>query len=94
MSKVQGCARSEHCNMWDVLSAASPHSHVVSPLKYPHFFLCSLLQVYPVLSLFRHLQPRAIMPHGLRFSLPFVDSDNFCWEVNWLNTCKEASSRL
>ena len=33
-----------------------PHSHVVPPLKYPHFFLCSLLQVYPVLSLFRHLQ--------------------------------------
>ena len=41
-SKVQGCARSEHCSMRDVLSAASPHSHVVSPLKYPHFFLCSL----------------------------------------------------
>ena len=39
-----------------MLSAASPHSHVVSPLKYPHFFLCSVLQVYPVLSLFRHLQ--------------------------------------
>ena len=55
-SKVQGCARSEHCNMWAVLSASSPHSHVVSPLKYPHIFLCSLLQVYPVLSLFRHLQ--------------------------------------
>ena len=55
-SKVQGCARSEHCNMWDVLSTTSPHSHIVSPLKYPHFFLCSLLQVYPVLSLFRHLQ--------------------------------------
>ena len=54
-SKVQGCARCEHCNMWDVLSAASPHSHVVSPFKYPHFFFCSLLQVYPVLSLFRHL---------------------------------------
>ena len=28
----------------------------VSPLKYPHFFLCSLIQVYPVLSLFRHIQ--------------------------------------
>ena len=55
-SKVQGCARSVHCNMWDVFSVARPHSHVVSPLKYPHFFLCSLLQVYPVLSLFRHLQ--------------------------------------
>ena len=56
-SNVQGCAaRSEHCIMWALVSAASPHSHVVSPLKYPHFFLCSLLQVYPVLSLFRHLQ--------------------------------------
>ena len=30
----------------------------------------------------------------LQSSLPFVDSNNFCWEVNWLNTCKEASSRL
>ena len=39
-----------------MFSVARPHSHVVSPLKYPHFFLCSLLQVYPVLSLFRHLQ--------------------------------------
>ena len=39
-----------------MFSDARPHSHVVSPLKYPHFFLCSLLQVYPVLSLFRHLQ--------------------------------------
>ena len=55
-SKVQGRARRVHCNMWDVFSVARPHSHVVSPLKYPHFFLCSLLQVYPVLSLFRHLQ--------------------------------------
>ena len=55
-SKVQGCARNEHCNMWAVFSVASPHSHVVYPLKYPHFFLCSLLLVYPVLSLFRHLQ--------------------------------------
>ena len=55
-SKVQGCARSVRCNMWDAFSVARPHSHVVSPLKYPHFFLCSLLQVYPVLSLFRHLQ--------------------------------------
>ena len=44
------------CNICDVVSVARPHSHVVSPLKYPHFFLCSLLQVYPVLSLFRHLQ--------------------------------------
>ena len=57
-SKVQGCARSEHSNMWAMLSATSSHSHVVSPLKYPHFFLCSLLQVYPVLMLFRHLQLR------------------------------------
>ena len=51
-SKVQGCAKSEHCNMWDVLSAARPHSHVV--LNYPHFSF--VLQVYPILSLFRHLQ--------------------------------------
>ena len=55
-SKVQGCARSVHCNMWDMFSVARPHSHVVSSLKYPHFILCSLLEVYPVLSLFRHLQ--------------------------------------
>ena len=55
-SKLQRCARSEHCNMWAVLSAARPHSHVVSQLKYPHFFLWSLLQMYPVLSLFRYLQ--------------------------------------
>ena len=41
-------------HMCAVLYASSPHSHVVSPLKYPHFFLCSLLQVYPVRSLFRH----------------------------------------
>ena len=39
-------------------SAASPHSHAVCPLKYPHFFPCSLLHVYQVLSLFRHLQLR------------------------------------
>ena len=37
--------RGVHCNMWDVFSVARPHSHVVSPLKYPHFFLCSLLRI-------------------------------------------------
>ena len=88
-----------------MLSAADPHSHVVSPLKYPYFSLCSLLQVYRVPSLFRHLQlsqgvscPVARSSYKymclLQSSLPFVDSDNFGWEVNWLNTCKEASSRL
>ena len=88
-----------------MLSAASPHSHVVSPLKYPHFVLCSLLQVYPVLCLFRHLQlsqglscpvarssyrlTKPVCAFSLQSSLPFVDSGNICWEVNWLNTCKE-----
>ena len=93
-----------------VLSAASPHSHVVSLLKYSYFFLRSLLQVYPVLSLFRHLQlsqglsclvarssyrlTKPACAFSYQSSLAFVDLDNFCWEVNWLYTCKEASSRL
>ena len=33
---------------------AIPHAHVVSSLKYPHFFFFSLLQLYPVRSRFRH----------------------------------------
>ena len=32
-SKVQGCGKREHRNMCAVLSAFSPHAHVVSPLK-------------------------------------------------------------
>ena len=51
-SKVQGCVKIEHRNIYAVLSASSPHAHVVYPLKYPHFFICSLLQVYPVRSVF------------------------------------------
>ena len=53
-SNVQGCVKREHRNICAVFYSSSPHAHVVSPLKYPHFFLCSLLQVYPVRSLFRH----------------------------------------
>ena len=67
---LEGRARSEHCNMWDVLSAASPHSHVVPLLKYPHFFLCSLLQLYPVLSLFRHLQLSPVVRSSYRLTKP------------------------
>ena len=32
-SKGQGCDRRDHRNICDVLSAASPRVHVVSPLK-------------------------------------------------------------
>ena len=44
-SKVQGRARKMHCSMCAVFSVARPHSHVVSPSKYCHFFRCSLLHV-------------------------------------------------
>ena len=53
-SNVQGCIKREHRNICAVFSSSSPHAHVVSPLKCPHFFLYSLLQVYPVQSLFTH----------------------------------------
>ena len=51
-----------------MLSAASPHSHVVSPLKYPYFFLCSLLQVYPVLSVVVYPLPWPLLVGGVRCS--------------------------
>ena len=59
-SLVQGCASRAHCTMRAVFSFGSPHSQVVLPSKYCHFFVC-LLHVYPVLSLLRHLQ----VPQGL-----------------------------
>ena len=48
---VGGEYRVIHINVFFV---SCPHAHVVYPLKWPHFFLCSLLQVYPVRSLFGH----------------------------------------
>ena len=48
------CVKRVHRNICTVFSAPSPQAHVMSPLKYHHFFLCSLLQVYPMRSLFRH----------------------------------------
>ena len=50
----QGWDKREHRNICAVFSAASPHAHVVSPLMYTHFFLCSFLHVFPVWSLFTH----------------------------------------
>ena len=44
-SKVHGRARRVHCSMCAVFSVARPHSHVVSPSKYFHFFHCFLLHV-------------------------------------------------
>ena len=41
--------------MYAVFSVARPHSQVVSPSKYRHLCLCSLLHVNPVRSRFRHL---------------------------------------
>ena len=43
--KAQGRARRVHCNMCAVFSVVRPHTHVVSPSKYCHFFRCSLLHV-------------------------------------------------
>ena len=40
-SKVQGCAGNWQCNISLVVSGASPHLHVVSPLKYIHLFRSS-----------------------------------------------------
>ena len=45
-----------------MFSVVRPHSHVVSPLKYPHLFLCSLLQVSLV---------EGIMCHSIHY-FPFV----------------------
>ena len=53
-SNVHGCVKREHRNICAVFSSSSPNAHVVSPMKYSHFVLCSLLQVYPMRSLFRH----------------------------------------
>ena len=60
-SKEQGCASWEHCNMCVVVSSAFPQAHVVSPVKNFHFFLCALLQVYPMCRRLRHLH----VVHGL-----------------------------
>ena len=50
--------------MCAVFSVASELSHVVSPSKYPHFWLCSLLHVNPVCSRLRHLH----VVHRLSYS--------------------------
>ena len=55
-STEQGCASWEHCNMCAVVSSAFPHAHVCF-----HFFLCAVLQVYPVHRRLRHLH----VVHGL-----------------------------
>ena len=51
--------------MCAVFSVASPHSHVTSHSKYPHFCLCSLLHVNPVPSRFRQIH----VVHGLSYPL-------------------------
>ena len=63
-SNEQGRARRVHCIMC-VFSVAILHSDVASPSKYPHFCLCSLLNVNPVCSRFRHLH----VVHGLSYPL-------------------------
>ena len=64
-SNEQGSVRRVHCIMCVVFTVSRPHSHVASPLKYPHFCLCSLLHVNPVRIRFRHLH----VVHGLSNSL-------------------------
>ena len=44
-----------------VVSSALPQTHVVSPGFNLHFFLCALLQVYPVRRWLRHVH----VVHGL-----------------------------
>ena len=51
---MQGCDKRKHRTMCAVFSAASLHAHIVSPLNWPHLFLCSLLQMYLMQILFRH----------------------------------------
>ena len=70
---MQGCAR----RLCAVFSVARPHSHVVFPSKYFHFFRCSLLHVYPVRSLLRHLH----VVHGL--SCPLARLSSSLTEVRW-----------
>ena len=67
-SNEQGRARRVHCIMCALFSIARPHSHVVSPSKYPHFRLCSLLHVNPVCSRFRYLH----VVHGPSYSLAIL----------------------
>ena len=45
---------SENIVTCEICFVAIPHAHVVFPLRQPHFFICSLLQVYPVRSPFSH----------------------------------------
>ena len=66
----QGCASRVYCIMCAVFSVARPHSQVVSPSKYRHIFLCSLLHVNPVRSRFRHLH----IVHGLSNPLAKLSS--------------------
>ena len=74
-SMVQRCVKREHRNICAVFSTSSPHAHVVSPLKWPNFFLCSLLQVYPVRSLFRHCQGLSYPLAGSSFKLTMPNHD-------------------
>ena len=79
-SNVQGCIKREHCNICGVFSSSSPHAYVVSPLKYPHFFLCSLLKVYSVRSLFRHRHVSQVLSYplaGSSFKLTMTNRDLF-----------------
>ena len=81
LKKVIQCAgmcQEEHRNICAVFSLSSSHTHVVSPLKYPHLFLCSLLQVYPVRSLFvhRHVRQGLLYPlAGSSFKLTMPNRD-------------------
>ena len=65
-SNEQGRASRVHCIMSAVCSVARPHSHVLSPSKYRHFCLCSLLHVNHVRVRFRPLH----VVHGLPY--PFA----------------------
>ena len=60
-SKEQGCASWKHCKMCAVVSSAFPQVHVMSPVYNFQFFLCALLQVYPMRRRLRHLH----VVHGL-----------------------------
>ena len=72
-----------------MLSAACPHSHAVSPLKYPHFFLCSLLQVYPVLSLRNIPQYRNVFLKPSKSHSEQVMDANFTIMLNEMSNGEE-----
>ena len=77
----KGCACNGHCHICLVVSGASPHSHVVSPLKYFHLFRCSMLHDTPMPNLLRHLHA----VHGLVRPL-------LSFHPGWQRSCVMTSS--